>query len=381
MAETKEKNPYFYWQTDALSGLLSERSAEGLHVTGVNEAEIRYRAGEKKRFSYRAVVFHPKSHGRLHIEKLMKAAGFRGVGTGFAGSRKLRVYRSDKTGAVPPVLPENYDLEATAFTWMDGVKEFVLVLMTIFVLQVLYLFSPGKAAHYLDDTIPALTAAFAAAGLTHLTAVIADYRTFKRWQASPDTVKPSGGRRGKAARLIVCLLTALAVGGGLLSNLSAEGTEGFAGTLPAAYSESLPRPELFFGEDAGPVTGTVSKDRSFLIKEAWSLSASGAGEAAAGSAAAEKGGSAEVHVYRTAGEFVSMQLASEYSSGFLEEGFSEADAGGGLYVYTAPGRSRTGLLYLNGKTAVMLDADGTGLYPEELEKKFRNWVEEILKNP
>ena len=375
MAETKEKNPYFYWQTDALSGLLSERSSEGLHVSGVNEAEIRYRAGEKKRFSYRAVVFHPKSHGRLHIEKLMNGAGFRSVYTGLFGTRKLRVYRSERAGAVPPALPENYDLEATAFGWMDGVKEFVLVLMTVFVLEVLYLFSPGKAAHYLDDTIPALTAAFAAAGIVHLLTVIADYRTFKRWQGSPETVKPSGAGRRNAARAAVYLLTALVAGGGLFSNLAASGSEAFSGRLPAAYSDALPAPELYFGEKAGTVTGTVARDRSFLVKDAWSLTASGTD-----AADADKAGRAEVRVYRTAGEFFSMQLASEYSSSFLSEGFSEDDAGGGFYTYTAPGSSRTGLLYLKGKAAVMLDADGTAMDPEKVKENFRNWVAENVKD-
>ena len=86
------------------------------------------------------------------------------------------------------------------------------------------------------------------------------------------------------------------------------------------------------------------------------------------------GGTFEINRYRTMGGMVTMQLATEFSSSFLENGGAEREMSGDVYLYTGTGGD-LGLLWFSGRDAVTCRLGGAeGAEAEALAERFREAV-------
>lgn len=345
----KEPNPYFFWQTEELAELFAQRAAQGKHIYAFGDSTLHYHTGEKRDTRYRVVVFHAKQHGRNHLDRKFREAGWKEVNERINFSPRVKIYRALGPDAQEVELPDRYDQVAVGLGWMDTAKEFCLMVLTVALLWFLLLFMKGRTLHMMQDTLPALMVAFAVASGLMAYRRVQEYLTYKKWQSDPGAVQPDANTTERVFRWVLAVVFAVMIGTMLAHQIGS----GSYDVLSAEREAKLP----FSGQITGETHLEVCK--SYLIPEATLLTVK------------TPEGSWEENRYDCAAAFLATRVASDFSETLLMQDYSEEAFGEDTYLYRDPQSSDWGLLWFRGREVVTVLNRGLLQDPQAVAQALR----------
>lgn len=339
----KEPNPYFFWQTEELEKLFAQRAAEGKHIYAFGDSTLHYHLGDPAESTYRVVVFNAKHHGRNHVDKRFRQAGWKEINEKINFSPRVKIYKSLRREPERVDLPDEYDKICVGLGWMDTTKEFGLMILTVVVLQFLLLFMRGRTPHMMEDTLPALIMAFAATSGVMAYKRIVEYLTYKKWQRSPEDVHPDMKRTEQITNGILAVVFVAVIGVMLAHQLAAKQFD----HLPAEYAAQMPYSEQLAGES------TLQVRKSFLIPEAQLLTVT-----------AEDGSVWTENHYRCLMPVIATQVASDFSQNLMMEDYAESEAAAHTYLYQSSREGDWGVLWFNGSEVITVQAQNAAVGPD-----------------